>query len=470
LFTSYEGYNVDMSKVIEGGNPNALVAGAILYELDADKNVIFKWRAWDHIPVLDSYQPIKDFLNITTLYSNFNSVDIDHDGNFLLCNRLLSEIIKINRNTGEIIWRLGGKHNDFTFINECPEYLDMPFSMQHDIRFLPNGNVTFFDNGDQHVPPQSRAIEYKLDENNMTATLVWEHISDPLLFATSTGSTKRLPNGNTAIGWGTIPANPKRDYVEIAPDGTIELELALPDNIASFKAEKHRYPIGSTEASVRLFELKPLNTYKFESGNRKTGIKLVFPYLDAFVYNSVTVDKYHYAPKYPRFEGPSPHVLPYKIVITPSSIDSMNASLSFLIDKFEWIKYPERTKVFFRPKRDVGQFVELPTVFNSSLNELIASTSEFGEFILAVPNDNNSVPVKPWLFTPKNYTNFKNSLPVELFWSIQGQYLFSDLQVATDKEFDELIFDTTSVKLPKITLNIFEPNKRYYWRARAVNQ
>lgn len=470
LFTSYEGYNVDMSKVIEGGNPNALVAGAILYELDADKNVIFKWRSWDHIPVLDSYQPLKDYLNITTLYSNFNSVDIDHDGNFLLCNRLLSEILKINRNTGEIIWRLGGKHNDFAFINERPEYLDMPFSMQHDIRFLPNGNVTIFDNGDQHDPPQSRAIEYKLDEDNMTATLVWEHISDHLLFATSTGSAHRLPNGNTAVGWGTIPANPKRDYVEIAPDGTIELELALPENISSFKAEKHKYPIGSKEASVRLFELKPLNTYTFESGNRKTGIKLVFPYLDAFVYNSVTVDKYHYAPKYPRFEGPAPHVLPYSIVIVPSSIDSMNASLSFLIDEFEWIKYPERTKVFYRPKRDAGQFTELPTVFNSSLNELIASTSEFGEFILAVPDDNNAVPFKPWLFTPKNNTNFTNSLPVELFWSIQGQYLTTDLQVANDYEFNDLILDTTGIKFPKITLDIFQSNKSYYWRARAVNK
>ena len=73
-----------------------------------------------------------------------------------------------NRNTGAIIWRLGGKNNQFSFINDT-----IGFSHQHAIRRLENGNISLFDNGNYHSPPFSRAIEYSLNENNKTATLVW---------------------------------------------------------------------------------------------------------------------------------------------------------------------------------------------------------------------------------------------------------------------------------------------------------
>ena len=41
---------VDMSLVVPNGNPAALVSGAILQELDAQRNVVFQWRSWDHYP------------------------------------------------------------------------------------------------------------------------------------------------------------------------------------------------------------------------------------------------------------------------------------------------------------------------------------------------------------------------------------------------------------------------------------
>src|SRR5690606_12141524 len=132
-----------------------------------------------------------------TLYSNFNSVAVDPDGNYMICNRLLSEITKVDRNTGEIIWRLGGKHNQFTFIDENQNNAPIYFSMQHDIRILPNGNLTIFDNGDQHDPRYSRGVEYEIDEVNKTAKMVWEYVAPVDVFSQSNGSLQRLPNGNT---------------------------------------------------------------------------------------------------------------------------------------------------------------------------------------------------------------------------------------------------------------------------------
>ncbi|MHC4284216.1 MAG: aryl-sulfate sulfotransferase [Planctomycetota bacterium] len=42
-----------------------------------------------------------------------NSVDVDNDGHLVVSNKRVSEVTKINRDTGEVIWRLGsGQHPD----------------------------------------------------------------------------------------------------------------------------------------------------------------------------------------------------------------------------------------------------------------------------------------------------------------------------------------------------------------------
>ncbi|GIT32243.1 MAG: hypothetical protein Ct9H300mP2_3220 [Candidatus Neomarinimicrobiota bacterium] len=41
-------------------------------------------------------------------YVHANAIELDNDGNILLSCRHMDEITKINHQTGEIIWRLGG--------------------------------------------------------------------------------------------------------------------------------------------------------------------------------------------------------------------------------------------------------------------------------------------------------------------------------------------------------------------------
>ena len=40
------------------------------------------------------------------------------------------------------------------------------------MRVLGNGNLLLFDNGLRHDPPETRAVEYRLDTTAMTATLL----------------------------------------------------------------------------------------------------------------------------------------------------------------------------------------------------------------------------------------------------------------------------------------------------------
>ncbi len=147
-----------------------------------------------------------------------NAIDFDDDGQILLSSRLLSEVTKIDKNTGEIIWRLGGNHSDYTFVNDELN----GFRNQHAISSLGNRHYLLFDNGDLHNPPVSRAVEYELDPNKMTATLVWEYREKPDIFSHYMGNTQRLPNGNTLINW-AIGSSPK--LTEVRPDGTKAFEM-----------------------------------------------------------------------------------------------------------------------------------------------------------------------------------------------------------------------------------------------------
>jgi hypothetical protein len=64
--------------------------------------------------------------------------------------------------------------------------------------------VLLFDNGVSHAAPESRIVQYRLDEDNLTATLVWEYRHTPAYLTPTRGSVDRLVSGNTLIGWATL--------------------------------------------------------------------------------------------------------------------------------------------------------------------------------------------------------------------------------------------------------------------------
>ncbi|MFZ0546760.1 MAG: arylsulfotransferase family protein [Candidatus Promineifilaceae bacterium] len=208
-----------------GGPANGTLVDTVIQEQDANKNVVFEWHGSEHMPIGDT----RSNLNTTEPidYMHTNGIDVDNDGNWLISLRNYSEITKIDRQTGDLIWRLGGNGNEFTFTN------DIGFDTQHNINRLENGNITIFDNGTNHEPPHSRAIEYEMDEIAKTVTLVWSYPDDTSIFSTIMGNVQRLPNGNSIIGWGSQPK-----VTEVQNDGTVALDMQLGG--ASYRA--FRFP------------------------------------------------------------------------------------------------------------------------------------------------------------------------------------------------------------------------------------
>ena len=131
-------------------------------------------------------------------YVHGNAIELDSDGNWLVSSRHMDEITKIDRTTGDIVWRLGGKNNEFTLLGDT-----LWFSHQHAIRRIANGHVTLFDNGNGHTPPFSRAVEYELDEQARSARLVWQYRNTPDTYGSAMGYVQREsaePGTHVTIG------------------------------------------------------------------------------------------------------------------------------------------------------------------------------------------------------------------------------------------------------------------------------
>jgi len=232
LLMAYDAQIIDMRPIALGGRADARVIGLILQELDQQKNVVFQWRSWDHFQITDIWD--QNLLARSVVdYAHGNSLDADPQGNLVVSSRHMNEVTKISRSTGEILWRMGGRRNQFTFPND-----PIPFTYQHDAKLLPNGNLTIFDNGNYHVPAFSRAVEYAIDETQKTATLAWQYRLNPDVFGFAFGSVQRFSNGNTLIGWGA--ATPS--LTEVAPDGSIVSQMSFDPNVTTYRALRFEWP------------------------------------------------------------------------------------------------------------------------------------------------------------------------------------------------------------------------------------
>jgi hypothetical protein len=196
-FFTYDHRTVDLTPA--GVPTTTSLAGHQLVRRRADGSTEFEWNAWDHIGIDEWIEPPKpDPANPGEPdYDHPNSLEFDHEGNYIVSWRHLGQVTKIDAQSGEIIWRLGGKKSDFKFVNDPLG----GFSAQHTARVQPNGNLMLFDNGTRHPTPQSRAVEYALDLANKTATMTWEFHHVPPIYTPYVGQVQRLANGNTVISF-----------------------------------------------------------------------------------------------------------------------------------------------------------------------------------------------------------------------------------------------------------------------------
>src|ERR1700722_1703745 len=221
LVTAWETVTRDLRRV--GGPGEGRAVGGVVQELDIPTgNVLFEWHSVDHVSLEESYDRVGDPFD----YFHINSIAPADDGNLLVSARNTWTVYKIDRGSGDVIWRLGGKKSDFrmgpgTF-----------FAWQHDAR--PHGErmVSLFDDGAApRMQRQSRGLVLALDTKRLQATMERSYAHSPGLLAHALGSTQLLPNGNVLVGFGTEPY-----FTEYSADGKVLLDARLPSGGENYRA------------------------------------------------------------------------------------------------------------------------------------------------------------------------------------------------------------------------------------------
>ncbi len=224
--TSYHWFGINHTLP---GSANADVTGVVIQEFDENKSLVWEWKSHDHFQFGD-VDPMW-LLNPNKVdWTHANAIELDKDGNVLLSLRHFNEITKIDHSTGNIIWRLGGKQNQFTFPND-----PVRFTGQHDIRRVSDTSISIFDNGQYTNPPMSRGLEYALDETNKVATLVWEYIYDSAVYSIACGNHQYIDNGNHLIDLGFCNGN-NTWMVVVKPDKSKVLDFSFPNTFISYRA------------------------------------------------------------------------------------------------------------------------------------------------------------------------------------------------------------------------------------------
>lgn len=134
---------VPMDLTPYGGPQHGYVQDFAIQEIDLKtNNLLFFWDALNHIPLAESYEPASSASSSSNIWDAYhlNSIGLTDDAkDIVVSGRNTSTIYKINKPSGTIVWRLGGKQSDFTIESGAE------FSWQHDARFLPPNVISMFD-------------------------------------------------------------------------------------------------------------------------------------------------------------------------------------------------------------------------------------------------------------------------------------------------------------------------------------
>lgn len=193
----------------------------------------------------------------------------------------------IDGETGDAIWTLGGKRNDFAELDPA-ERLDSPnpvlsMGWQHHARFVPNTNETEMTLFDNHVKITShekcrstcsRGLHIAIDDASSppTVQLLREYLHPSRLQAQSQGSIQPLPAAgdkmeNVFIGWGRCPSFTEHTAsgetvmdVQFSPWHSDEIPNAL-DNYRAYKMDWVASPWWDPALAVRESHEGELSVY-----------------------------------------------------------------------------------------------------------------------------------------------------------------------------------------------------------------
>ncbi len=216
-----------------GGPQAGWVYDNVVQEIDPGSGrVLFEWRGTDHVEIGETESSLEGPEGPTGSkahpfdYLHLNAIDLAADGDLVISARNTWSAFKVSRPDGKIVWRLGGKKSDFALGPGAQFY------WQHDVRVLPEGRLSVFDNAAAPPEePQSRGLVLKVDEAAMKVELERRFLHPARLLVPNQGSVQTLAGGWALVGWGAQP------YVSLFdPDGQLAIDAQLPPGDQTYRA------------------------------------------------------------------------------------------------------------------------------------------------------------------------------------------------------------------------------------------
>lgn len=197
-----------------------------------------------------------------------------------MSSRSLCLLVLISGRDGSIIWRLGGRHNQFSDLSNGTA---VNFSWQHDAREHHSENrITLFDN---HVSEtahckgkcRTRGLVLEIDSDKLTARRVHEYFHPESINSGAKGSLQVLETGNIFLAFGFNPA-----IVEFTSGGAPVLDIQLGNigvglqvNNAVYRASKYNWtgkPTWPPSVAIDTPGKGMLNTTIYLSWNGATNV------------------------------------------------------------------------------------------------------------------------------------------------------------------------------------------------------
>ncbi len=201
----------------------------VVQEVDITSGtLLWQWRSDRHVALSESYKTPVLEPGWVWDYFHINAISIDpNDRNLVISGRNTCACYKIDRRTGKVLWRLGGKHSDFAMGPGTR------FHFQHDVNIHPYGLLTLFDNegGPPQMAAQSRALVLSIDAPRHRVSLVHAFRHHPAVYSDALGSVQPLADGTWFVGWGRAT-----DFTRYSSSGEVLFDGHLAPGSSSYRA------------------------------------------------------------------------------------------------------------------------------------------------------------------------------------------------------------------------------------------
>lgn len=242
--------HVSKEKAMAGGRDpkettNRGIAPDMIYEVDPNGKVVWKWSAWEHrgmnsqkhldLNYITAVLPQHRFANPD--WTHFNTVDYNPETDQILVDsREFGELYIIDHKTGDIVYRWGnpyayGKGEPPAFTTPGDQKLFGPHDAHWIKEGLPGaGNILIYNNG-WAQPPINYSSVIEMDPN--TGEIVWEYKakSNNSFYSHHISGAQRLPNGNTMVCSGT-----NGHFFEVTKEGEVVWEYINPVTFGGIKS------------------------------------------------------------------------------------------------------------------------------------------------------------------------------------------------------------------------------------------